>query len=156
MNRKGETMGKNREFGPDPRNTAWSQDRKRFGYSMLQKMGWQDGQGLGSEGRKGSADPLKVVVRKDNRGIGAKTQSANAETRKHTAELNEVLSRLARAATPPPPPKDEDEEAAAKGAAESKKSTSTIGGSERGRVRFVVAVRVVGLKHVGDITTVCG
>lgn len=149
-------MGKNREFGPDPRNTAWSQDRKRFGYSMLQKMGWQDGQGLGSEGRKGSADPLKVVVRKDNRGIGAKTQSANAETRKHTAELNEVLSRLARAATPPPPPKDEDEEAAAKGAAESKKSTSTIGGSERGRVRFVVAVRVVGLKHMGDITTVCG
>lgn len=135
-------MGKNREFGPDPRNTAWSQDRKRFGYTMLQKMGWQDGEGLGGEGRKGSADPLKVVVRKDNRGIGATTQSANAETRKHTAELNEVLSRLARAATPPPPPKDENEEAAAKAAAESKKNTG-IGGSARGRVRFVDVTGVV-------------
>lgn len=136
-------MGKNREFGPDPRNTAWSQDKKRFGYSMLQKMGWQEGQGLGNDGRKGSADPLKVVVRKDNRGIGATTQSANAETRKHTAELNEVLSRLARAATPPPPPKDENEVAAAAAAAAAKKKDKGIGASERGRVRFVVTVEGV-------------
>ena len=132
-------MGKHREFGPDPRNTAWTQDKKRFGYSMLQRMGWQDGQGLGGDGRKGSADPVKVERRTDNRGIGSTTQTANEETRKQTVELNEVLSRLARAATPPPPPKDDA--AAAAGGEKAKESApkrnKEIGASQGGRVRFV-------------------
>ena len=131
-------------FGPDPRNTAWTQDKKRFGYSMMQRMGWQEGQGLGSDGRKkGRAEPVKVVVKQDNKGIGATVQSANAETRKQTMELNEVLARLARAATPPPPPKEEEQdgkkqESASGAAAEAVKRAVSpeIGSSARGCVRF--------------------
>lgn len=43
-------------------------DKGRFGYKMLQKMGWTEGKGLGRE-ENGSSTHVKVDIRQDNLGM---------------------------------------------------------------------------------------
>ena len=33
----------------DPLNKTWANDKSKFGYKMLMKMGWSEGKGLGAE-----------------------------------------------------------------------------------------------------------
>ena len=54
----------------DPTNSAWSKDTDKFGYKMMEKMGWQDGKGLGVN-LTGSTSHVKVTRKRDALGIGA-------------------------------------------------------------------------------------
>eukprot|EP01147_Barroeca_monosierra_P000308 gene308-3677_t len=37
----------------DPQGTTWANDENKFGFRMLQAMGWQKGKGLGAHGTGG-------------------------------------------------------------------------------------------------------
>lgn len=60
-------------FGFDPRNTAWSNDTGRFGHTMLEKYGWKPGTGLGTMPHKSTNTHIRVSIKDDNLGLGAKT-----------------------------------------------------------------------------------
>lgn len=86
----------------DPNNTAWSNNKNRFGYNMLVKMGWNEDKGLG-QNEDGIKSHIKVKIRKDNKGIGAERRvDGEKEWKKGTEGLNNVLARLSRSVTPPP------------------------------------------------------
>jgi Pin2-interacting protein X1 len=51
----------------DPQNKHWVDDTGRFGYKMLERMGWSSGAGLGSDG-KGMKSFLRVSKKGDNSG----------------------------------------------------------------------------------------
>lgn len=59
-------------FGLDPRNTAWSNDTSRFGHTMLEKFGWKPGMGLGMIPTESHRSHIKVTIKDDNLGLGAK------------------------------------------------------------------------------------
>lgn len=59
-------------FGLDPRNTAWSNDTGRFGHTMLEKFGWKPGMGLGMMPSESNKTHIKVSIKEDNVGLGAK------------------------------------------------------------------------------------
>lgn len=59
-------------FGLDPRNTAWSNDTSRYGHTMLEKFGWQPGMGLGMSPNASQTSHIKVSIKSDNVGLGAK------------------------------------------------------------------------------------
>lgn len=42
-------------------------DKSKYGYRMLQRMGWEEGKGLGSK-EEGLKEYVKVKVKRDNRG----------------------------------------------------------------------------------------
>lgn len=58
-------------FGLDPRNTKWSNDKDRFGHQYLEKMGWTPGRGLGLV-EHATTSHVKVSLKDDNVGLGAK------------------------------------------------------------------------------------
>lgn len=59
-------------FGLDPRNTAWSNDTSRFGHRQLEKFGWQPGKGLGMSPNSSHTSHIKVSIKDDTVGLGAK------------------------------------------------------------------------------------
>ncbi|CAL9729496.1 protein Pxr1p [Monosporozyma unispora] len=59
-------------FGLDPRNTAWSNDTSRFGHQQLEKFGWKPGMGLGMKPLHSHTSHIKVHIKDDNVGLGAK------------------------------------------------------------------------------------
>jgi Pin2-interacting protein X1 len=59
-------------FGLDPRNTAWSNDTSRFGHQFLEKFGWKPGMGLGLSPMNSNTSNIKVSIKDDNVGLGAK------------------------------------------------------------------------------------
>ncbi|CAI2016373.1 hypothetical protein SEUBUCD646_0G05220 [Saccharomyces eubayanus] len=59
-------------FGMDPRNTAWSNDTSRFGHQFLEKLGWKPGMGLGLSPMDSPTSHIKVSIKDDNVGLGAK------------------------------------------------------------------------------------
>ena len=42
-------------------------DKSKYGYRMLQRMGWEEGKGLGSK-EEGPREHIKVKVKRDNQG----------------------------------------------------------------------------------------
>lgn len=58
-------------FGLDPRNTNWANDTSRFGHQYMQKLGWEQGQGLGLV-QHAMTTHVKVTIRGDNEGLGAR------------------------------------------------------------------------------------
>ncbi|CAG8465585.1 22008_t:CDS:2, partial [Gigaspora rosea] len=54
----------------DPRNQKWSNDKTKYGYKMLSKLGWSPGKGLGLN-ENGSPDYVKLSHKLDNLGVGA-------------------------------------------------------------------------------------
>jgi len=58
------------KWSKDPRGTTWSQDKSKFGFKMLEKMGWSEGAGLGAN-NDGRTDHVKVRNKRNNLGIGA-------------------------------------------------------------------------------------
>jgi hypothetical protein len=59
-----------------------------IGKLMLERLGWQEGQGLGVEG-KGMKNSVQVAKRDDNKGLGAK--KAGAEEEKRPEWLNDIF-----------------------------------------------------------------
>eukprot|EP00670_Eutreptiella_braarudii_P007033 CAMPEP_0174287026 /NCGR_PEP_ID=MMETSP0809-20121228/14116_1 /TAXON_ID=73025 ORGANISM="Eutreptiella gymnastica-like, Strain CCMP1594" /NCGR_SAMPLE_ID=MMETSP0809 /ASSEMBLY_ACC=CAM_ASM_000658 /LENGTH=182 /DNA_ID=CAMNT_0015383355 /DNA_START=70 /DNA_END=618 /DNA_ORIENTATION=- len=77
----------------DPNNTAWSKDKSRFGFLMLQKMGWQEGSGLGKE-QQGMTEHIKVKKLEDGAGLGANEENGHMSWTIHKDAFDKVLSKL--------------------------------------------------------------
>ncbi|KAI8968980.1 hypothetical protein BDF20DRAFT_792647, partial [Mycotypha africana] len=54
----------------DPNNLFWSKDESKFGFRMLQKMGWAPGKGLGVN-EDGHKEHVKIRLKDNNLGVGA-------------------------------------------------------------------------------------
>lgn len=84
----------------DTQNKQWAEDKTKFGYRMLEKMGWKDGKGLGLN-ENGATEHIRVRKKLTTSGVGAST--AAREQWKVPAELasglDDVLSRLSASAT---------------------------------------------------------
>ncbi|TPX59494.1 hypothetical protein SpCBS45565_g07727 [Spizellomyces sp. 'palustris'] len=61
-------------IGLDPQNKTWKNDQSKFGFKMLQKMGWSEGKGLGAN-EDGLREHVKVRLKEDNLGVGADRRS---------------------------------------------------------------------------------
>ncbi|KAI9140296.1 G-patch domain-containing protein, partial [Paraphysoderma sedebokerense] len=72
----------------DPQNKAWSNDTGKFGFKMLQKMGWTPGKGLGVD-QQGSTSHVSVVRKEDNLGVGA-----NVNTMDNWLSNTDAFSKL--------------------------------------------------------------
>jgi Pin2-interacting protein X1 len=79
----------------DPQNTTWGGDKEKFGYRMLCKMGWNEGQGLGKN-QDGLTDHLRVQTKSDTAGLGAERKPAVSagETYYQLNLFDDVLRRL--------------------------------------------------------------
>ncbi|KAJ1812535.1 hypothetical protein LPJ56_005474, partial [Coemansia sp. RSA 2599] len=88
-------------FGADPRNRNWSDGKlqSRFGFKMLEKMGWSEGKGLGAN-EDGVKEHVKIKLKTNNFGVGAEKKNirnwlANADG------FSELLNRLNSESTTP-------------------------------------------------------
>lgn len=78
----------------DTQNIAWAQDKTKFGYQMLLKMGWKEGNGLGKN-QDGQATHVKVEIRQDSLGMGmAPDQAGNSKFVESIKGFEEVLAAL--------------------------------------------------------------
>jgi len=78
----------------DTLNQHWKNDKTRFGYKMLLKMGWKEDKGLGKD-ESGNTSFVKIKKREDGIGLGVEksTDGAgdhgwNATTQSFNAVLN--------------------------------------------------------------------
>lgn len=76
----------------DPNNTAWAKDKSRFGFLMLQKMGWKEGAGLGKE-QQGSTEHVKVKMLEERVGLGGEVDQHVSWTI-HKDNYDRILSKL--------------------------------------------------------------
>lgn len=63
-------------FGLDPNNKAWTDDSSAIGRKLLEKMGWTEGVGLGTD-EKGRVENIKVKVKENFYGIGADAKTTD-------------------------------------------------------------------------------
>ncbi|KAF2854774.1 hypothetical protein T440DRAFT_442111 [Plenodomus tracheiphilus IPT5] len=92
---------KNRsKISNDPNNTTWANNTSRFGHRILAKQGWQQGEHLGAKDAShsahytaASASHIRVFLKDDNLGLGAKRGSERAENF-GLAGLESILGRL--------------------------------------------------------------
>jgi Pin2-interacting protein X1 len=84
----------------DPNNTHWSGDTTRFGQRMLAAQGWKPGDSLGASDAAhashytvASQSHIRVLLKDDNLGLGAKRGSERAENF-GLAGLESILGRL--------------------------------------------------------------
>jgi Pin2-interacting protein X1 len=87
---------------PDTLNQAWKNDKTRFGYRMLEKMGWKEDKGLGKD-ENGHTSHIKIKKREEGLGIGMEktTDSAGYHGWNATAtSYNEILMTLKEAYRP--------------------------------------------------------
>jgi len=80
------------KWSHDPRNTNWSNDKTKFGYQMLTKMGWSEGNGLGLN-LSGNVSHIKVNKRGSNAGVGLK-KSHEDDWIGHQDDFNALLNSL--------------------------------------------------------------
>ncbi|KAL8603819.1 hypothetical protein ACOMHN_058554 [Nucella lapillus] len=80
------------KYGPDPRNTFWSSDEDKFGFRMLENMGWKKGKGLGAK-ESGMTEHIKVDNRKTTnvRGFGCSKKDAERWIA-HQDDFNSILA----------------------------------------------------------------
>ncbi|CEG79459.1 hypothetical protein RMATCC62417_13924 [Rhizopus microsporus] len=60
----------------DPNNLNWSKDESKFGFRMLQKMGWSPGKGLGVN-EDGKKEHIKIKLKDNTLGVGATKKSVD-------------------------------------------------------------------------------
>jgi len=53
----------------NPRGNLWANDEDKFGKKLMEKMGWEQGKGLGLR-QDGMVDPIKLRQKDNNKGIG--------------------------------------------------------------------------------------
>ncbi|TLS25658.1 hypothetical protein PpBr36_07618 [Pyricularia pennisetigena] len=88
-----------RKLGNDPNNTKWSRNTENFGHRMLRSQGWEPGQYLGPQDAShavyhtaASASHIKVALKEDNLGLGAKMNRGDECTGLNA--FKEMLARL--------------------------------------------------------------
>lgn len=79
----------------DPQNLEWSSDKEKFGYKMLEKMGWREGEGLGIS-NTGITKHISVSVKSDNKGLGA---DSNFKYYDWKGEFDNVLKSMNKASS---------------------------------------------------------
>ncbi|KAF2759260.1 hypothetical protein EJ05DRAFT_499674 [Pseudovirgaria hyperparasitica] len=92
---------KNRfKISKDPNNTTWSRNTDRFGHRILTAQGWKPGSHLGSQTSEHAAhhtaasfSHVRVLLKDDNLGLGAKRGSERAENF-GMAGFDDLLARL--------------------------------------------------------------
>ncbi|EAT89113.1 protein PXR1 [Parastagonospora nodorum] len=92
---------KNRsKISNDPQNTTWANNTSRFGHRILTSQGWQPGDSLGASDAAHAAhytvasqSHIRVLLKDDNLGLGAKRGSERAENF-GLAGLESILGRL--------------------------------------------------------------
>ncbi|ELR23219.1 Gpatch domain containing protein [Acanthamoeba castellanii str. Neff] len=77
----------------DDRNVAWATDKGRFGFQMLEKMGWKEGKGLGAN-EDGTTEHIKVKKKIDNQGIGTETVTHNKNWLETSVAYESILASL--------------------------------------------------------------
>ncbi len=81
---------------PDVQNSAWKDNKNRFGYKFLSKFGWSDEKGLGKN-ETGITSAVKIKRREDELGLGMEklTDGAgNMGWNQTTNGFNSVLESL--------------------------------------------------------------
>lgn len=75
-----------RKISYDPNNTNWSRSESKYGQRILQAQGWKPGDYLGAKDAShakyhtaASLSHIKVVLREDNLGLGARVGAAGGE-----------------------------------------------------------------------------
>ncbi|KAK3832258.1 MAG: hypothetical protein JOS17DRAFT_802506 [Linnemannia elongata] len=63
-------------LAPDPRNLHWANDTNKFGFKMMEKMGWSQGKGLGAK-EDGVQEHVKVRLKENHLGVGATKKSSD-------------------------------------------------------------------------------
>ncbi|KAK3817271.1 MAG: G-patch domain-containing protein [Benniella sp.] len=63
-------------LAPDPRNLHWANDTNKFGFKMMEKMGWSQGKGLGAK-EDGIQEHVKVQLKENNLGVGATRKTSD-------------------------------------------------------------------------------
>ena len=81
-----------KKIGQDPNNKAWSENKDRLGYKLLQKMGWSEGMGLGAK-MDGATKHVELTACKENLGIGASVDYENKWI-EQTSSFDNLLKRL--------------------------------------------------------------
>ncbi|KAI5805396.1 hypothetical protein DFH27DRAFT_550901 [Peziza echinospora] len=125
---------KSTKISADPRNTNWSNDTDRFGHKILESYGWTPGSLLGNTASShhahltsASSTGIKVQLKDDNLGIGAKRGSKDDECTGLDV-FQDLLGRLNGKS-------QDDVEKAAAARMETKKYSII---SERYRMKFVL------------------
>lgn len=84
----------------DPNNNNWANNTTRFGHRILSSQGWQEGDSLGAKNAShaahytaASSSHIRVFLKDDNLGLGAKRGSERAENF-GLAGLESILGRL--------------------------------------------------------------
>jgi len=108
----------------DPRGERWAQDTSKFGYRMLQRMGWKEGNGLGLH-QDGITQHVKASNKFDNAGIGLDPKKRTHAWESNTSAFESILQNLnkafaAKSTSPDPTPADIEEDGAAEKAAKKK------------------------------------
>ena len=74
-------------------NQAWSRNKNKFGYKLLQKMGWKEGKGMGKN-EDGIATHVRATRKYKDLGIGAKVDTTGNSTWLGATKMaNDVFSR---------------------------------------------------------------
>lgn len=135
-------MSSKRKLNEDPNNTKWSRDETTFGQKILRAHGWQPGQYLGAQDAahasmhsKASSAPIKITIKDDNLGLGAKIRQKQAEECVGLDIFKDLLGRLNG---------ESDESIAKKQAVRSEIKTSLYVERKFGPMRFVKGGLLVG------------
>ncbi|PVU85888.1 hypothetical protein BB561_006876 [Smittium simulii] len=80
------------KISDDPRNQTWGNDKNKFGYRLMQKMGWSEGKGLGSN-ETGIAEHLKIRLKTNNLGIGATVKNSD-NWLSNSTDFEKLLAKL--------------------------------------------------------------
>ncbi|KAH8675491.1 hypothetical protein BX600DRAFT_452788 [Xylariales sp. PMI_506] len=90
-----------RKLGEDPNNTKWSRDATTFGQKILRAHGWEPGQVLGAQSAShasfhtaGSTAPIKVALKDDTLGLGAKVRQKQGDECTGLDVFKDLLGRL--------------------------------------------------------------
>lgn len=126
----------------DPNNTKWTKDETTFGQKILRAHGWQPGQYLGAQDAShaslhsaASSAPIKVVLKDDTLGLGAKVRQKQSDQCTGLDVFKDLLGRLNG---------ESDESIGKKQAARSELKTSLYVERKFGPMRFVKGGLLVG------------
>uniref|UniRef100_A0A915EAI0 G-patch domain-containing protein n=1 Tax=Ditylenchus dipsaci TaxID=166011 RepID=A0A915EAI0_9BILA len=77
----------------DPQNQTWKKDSEKFGHKLMEKMGWQDGKGLGSK-EQGITDNIRLQPNYTARGLGSEPINHDKTWMAHHDDFAQILAQL--------------------------------------------------------------